>query len=63
MLALVKLLISGLRVLRKRISKKMRYKSFDEIMTKKLPYMSILSDKAVYKPYLVFENTLLDEIS
>ena len=32
MLALVKLLISGLKALRKRISKKMRYKSFDEII-------------------------------
>ncbi len=32
MLALVKLLISGLEALRKRISKKMRYKSFDEII-------------------------------
>jgi len=32
LLALVKLLISGLKALRKRISKKMRYKSFDEII-------------------------------
>jgi len=32
LLALVKLLISGLEALRKRISKKMRYKSFDEII-------------------------------
>ncbi len=32
MLALVKLLISGLEALRKRINKKMRYKSFDEII-------------------------------
>ena len=32
MLALVKLLISGLEALRKRISKKMKYKSFDEII-------------------------------
>ena len=32
MLVLVKLLISGLEALRKRISKKMKYKSFDEII-------------------------------
>ena len=32
MLALVKLLISGLEALRKRTNKKMRYKSFDEII-------------------------------